>query len=128
MKIVVIQLPSILNDGEIYEALQIMAMHLPVPEQALSEMKCDILPTTPKVNINPAITIAEKCDTILNMCIDSKSGISTITNFWSNVANSNITKQQLTEIMKHPSVASAHLRRRNAECFFNLFETALKHL
>ena len=128
MKIVVIQLPSILNDGEIYEALQIMAMYLPVPEQALSEMQCDILPTTPKVNINPATTIAEKCDAILNMCVDSKSGISTITNFWSNVANSNITKQQLTEIMKHPSVARIHLHKRNAECFFSLFETALKHL
>ena len=128
MKIVVIQLPSILNDGEIYEALQIMAMHLPVPEQALSEMKCNILPTAPQVNINPAITVAEKCETILNMCIDSKSGISTITNFWSNVAKGNITKQQLTEIMKYPSIAKIHLRKHNAECFYNLFETALKHL
>ena len=126
MKIVVIQLPSILSDAEIKEALQIMALHLPVPETAANQVAVNIINSME--SLSPSNDIANKCDSILKLCCDPNSNISTITNFWSNINSSKITKGQLLEIMRHPTVARIHLKKRNAECFFNLFETALKHL
>ena len=129
MKIVVIQLPSILSDAEIKEALQIMALHLPVPETAANQVTAEWTQLIKSMeSLSPSNDIANKCDSILKLCCDPNSNISTITNFWSNINSSKITKGQLLEIMRHPTVARIHLKKRNAECFFNLFETALKHL
>lgn len=126
MKIVVIQLPAILSDEEIREALQVMALHLPVPETAMDQVNVNIINSFKK--LNPTSDVASKCDAILELCCDAQSNIATITNFWKNIANNKITKGQLLEIMRHPTVARIHLKKRNAECFLNLFETALKHL
>lgn len=126
MKIVVIRVPNIISDAEIYEALQIMASHIAVPEHAEGLMSADILPERSK-NINPMVEIQKKCDKILQLCMDPNK-IATITNFWSNITNGKITKGMLLEIMRCPTVAKAYLQKCNASCFYNLFENALKHL
>ena len=126
MKIVVIQVPSILNDAEITEALHVFATCLPIPEGTDDVMQCDIInkkPISHQTN-----TITSICDQILDLCIDPKNNVATITNFWNNISNRKITKKQLLDLTRQPIVTKVYLHKRNADCFYNLFEAALKHL
>lgn len=130
MKIIVLQVPSIISDEEINEALQMVASLLPIPTISPEKvMLVNILSENDQKSLDPTKNIASKCDKILEMCVDpNKNNVVTVTNFWLNVNNQKITKGQLLEITKFPTAAKAYLKKRGAECFYNLFESALTYL
>lgn len=124
MKLVIISVPSIVNDAEINEAASAFAGHLNI-----EGLKCNILNENEITIENPVKTVQSTIEKIVKDCYNDNPFI-TYANFWNNISKGRITKDELVLITKPSNrrFTQTILQQKGLTGFSTMFDDAVKSM
>ena len=122
MKLVIISVPNATHDDNIREACVSFAESL-----GLTTVKVNILNESDIQVESAIVTIDPIVSNICAKCINPNPLV-TVANFWRLISTGEISKKDLEILMKNNHATKAYLRNKKLECFFTLFDDALKRM
>ena len=122
MKLVIISVPNNVSIEEIKEAAVAFGDALEMPTVKVNVLnEADIEVRSSSEIVNPII------DKIIQKCAHPNNLIA-VANFWRSVSTGEIDKNMLLQLSAHRTATKAYLKQKKSDCFFALFDDALKRM